>query len=714
MFVLNFEQGGEPSHMWCYLATGNYFDVLGMKPALGRFFHQADDLQPGASPYVVLSYATWQARFAGDTKTIGATVRINGHTYTVLGVAPRGFHGTEMFYWPELWIPMMMQPQVEGHSWLDERATWDTELLGRLKPGANRSQAMADLNRIAGDLARQHPLSDKGLRMRLAEPGFLGSGIRGAVAAFTGGVFLLAGLVLLVACSNLGGLMLARVTDRQRELAIRNSIGAGRLRIVSQLLTEAFVLAFLGGASGCLLAISACKLFSSWRAPVDFPVQLSVQVDWRVLAFAAAASLLTGLLFGLGPALRSVRTDLNPLLRGSSGVAIFKTRFALRDLLLVAQVAFCFVLVFGCLLSLRGLQSAITLPLGFDPRNAVTAAVDLSSAGYSKEQGLLFQQRAAESLRALPGVSSVAYANSLPLSLDQSTTSVERAGQSDKIGRQRSRAIYYDVSTGLVAGMRMRLLEGRDFNDHDTEHSPPVAIVNQAFARQVLGTNNPVGQTFRYTPGSMPVEVIGLVADGKYLSLTESPQPVVFRAMRQEYNPTTTFVLRSRDSSPALFAGIRQEIQKIDPRLPIYGAGTLESLLGFALFPMHAAAVALSAFGALALLLTVTGIYGLVDYSVARRTNEIGIRIAVGASAFELLRLMLARLLLVTAGLAFGVTLAWLAAPALSAIIYTTAPRDPALLSSVVLALLAAALVSCWKPVTRGLRVNAVSALRCD
>jgi len=631
--VMNFERGGEPSRMWCYLATGNYFDVLGVKPALGRFFHQADDVRPGASAYVVLSYESWQGRFGGDWSVAGKSVRINGRPYTVMGVTPQGFHGTETFYWPEVWIPMMMEPQVEvGNPWLDIRSTWNTMMLGRLRPGINRTQAAEDLNRIADDLARQYPREDKGLRLRLAELGFMGSNLRQPIEAFTGGVLLLASLVLLTACSNLAGLMLARLSDRQKELAIRVSIGASRLRIVGQLLTESLVLAILGGAAGCATAIAACKLLSGWHAPVDFPVLIVATPDWRLMAFAIAITIGTGLLFGLGPALRSARADVNPLMKGSSGVAIFRTRHrvALRDLLLVGQIAFCFVLVFGCILSLEGLQRAITLPLGFDPQNVATAAVDLGSAGYSEAQGMLFQQRLAERFRELPGITSAAYANSLPLSIDQSTTSVERADAEDKGGRrQEGHANYYEISPGLLETLRVPLLRGRDFNDHDNEHAPPVAIVNQTFARTVLGTDNPVGKLFRYGPQTPPIEVIGLVKDGKYVSLTEDSDPALFRCILQEYNPTSTFVVRSRSSAATVVSQLRKEIAALNPKLPVYGAGSLESMLGFAMFPMHAAAIALSAFGVLALVLTVTGIYGLVDYSVSRRTREFGIRMAV-------------------------------------------------------------------------------------
>ncbi len=718
MDPMGLETGGQSSRIWGYLASGNYFDVLGITPALGRFFHQQDDLKPGASPYAVLSYNAWRARFGGDPKVVGQTIRINGLRYNVLGVAPRGFHGTELFYWPEVWVPMMMEPQIEaGNAWLDERHTWDTWILGRLKPGISDAVATADLNRIANDLARRFPDSDQGLRLRLAEPGLVGSSMRGPVREFTIGVLILAGLVLLAACTNLAGLMLARATDRQREIAIRFSIGAGRGRVVRQLLTESVMLAFAGGAAGCALAVALCKLLSQWHAPIDFPVQFDVQPDWTVFLFAALVSIVTGILFGLFPALRLSRTDVNAVLKGDTGIAVFKNklRVSFRDMLVIGEIGLCFVIVFGSVLSLRGLQHAITMQIGFQPEGVVTTAFDLGLAGYSEAQGRAFQERVLEAVKAMPGVTSAAYGNSLPLSIDQSTTGVQASDQPVERGRNAHSANWYDISPGLLSTVGIPLLSGRDFTRHDDQHAPQVAIVNQTFARTIMRTDNPVGKTFRSAYGGPEVEVVGLVRDGKYQSLTESPRPALFRCSYQWYNPTTTLVIKSALPSGEVMEQVRKLIAAMDPHLPLYGTGSLKNMLGFALFPMHAAAVSLSAFGILAMLLAVTGIHGLVSYAVARRTREFGIRIAVGAQPSAVLSLVLGRLIsLVLAGLVIGAVLSFIAGPVLTNVIYEASPRDPTLFLSVIVLLALAAALSCWTPALRALRTNPVTALRYE
>jgi predicted permease len=717
---MSLERSGSAERIWGYLATGNYFDMLGVKPALGRFFHQQDDLRAGASPYAVLSYNSWQARFGGDPGIVGKSVRINGLSYSVLGIAPRDFHGTELFYWPEIWVPMMMQAQIErGNAWLENPYTWDTWILGRLKPGVTVSQAGADLNRIAGALAKRFPDADLGLSIRFSRPGLMGSALRGPVRLFVGGLLLLAGLVLLTACANLGGLLLARSADRGREMAVRLSIGAGRGSIVRQLLTEALLLALAGGLAGCAMAVFLCRVLSQWHAPMDFPVQFEVTPDWRVFVFAAAVSTVTGVFFGLGPALQMSRTELSGALKGDAGKTALRGRFrfAFRDLLVGTEIGLCFVLVFGAALSLRALQNALVMPLGFNPHGVTTAAFDLGLAGYNEEGGKALQERVLEAVKALPGVASAAYANSLPLSIDQSHTGVQAENAPAERGRRAKSANFYQISPGFLSTMSISLLSGRDFTRHDNVSAPRVAIVNRVFARQIMHTEEPVGKAFRHGPGANGplVRVIGLVEDGKYESLTEAPQPALFWPIAQQYNATTTLVVKSPRPAAEVLRQIRRAVASMDGRLPIYGAGSLANMLSFALFPMQAAAVTLGAFGILALVLAITGIHGFVAYAISRRTREIGVRIALGARPGAVLRFVLGRMAgLIAAGLAAGVVLSLAAGQALRSVIYGVSPGDPRLMALVLVALVSAAGLACWRPARRAVAIDPVNALRCE
>ena len=707
---LETDRGAE--RIWGYLATGNYFDVLGVKPALGRFFNQGDDLHPGASPYAVLSYGTWQARFAGDLAIVGKTIRINRLPYTVFGVAPPDFHGTELFYWPEVWVPMMMEPRIESQPWLEERSTWNTFVLGRLKPNVSPAQAEANLNSIAADLTRQFPNQNDGLHFNLTKPGMIGDVIRAPAKAFALGVLMLALLVLLAACTNLASMFTARATDRHRELAVRLAIGAGRGRLVRQVLTETLVLSVAGGGAGYLLASFLSTALSHWRAPMDFPLQLNVTVDWRVFLFALAGSMVAAGLSGSAPAWRASRIDPNAALRGVS--TTWRTRLALRDLLVVVQVALCFVLVSASFLSLRGLQQALRMNLGFRPQRVSTAAFELSLAGYSEQRGRAFQRQALEAIQQLPGVESAAYSNSVPLSIDQSHTSVFPADKADLRPSDRIGVYYYQVSPEFFAALGTKLLTGREFTWHDDSKSPPVAIVNLAFAKRVLRNENAVGKRFPAYSGH-PVEVVGIVEDGKYESLTESPQPVVFWPILQSYNPTTTLEVRSSLPATQMVSEIRRTIAKLDPELPLYGVGGLEQMLGFAFLPTRAAAMALGAFGVLAIMLAATGIHGLVAYAVSRRTHEIGIRMAIGARPRQILRVILGQTaVLLFFGSVVGSALALAVGRVMASVVYETEPRDPQVMASVWLAIALLGLFASWSPARRATRVDPLVALRYE
>jgi macrolide transport system ATP-binding/permease protein len=699
--------------IWGYLATGNYFDILGVRPALGRCFNQNDDLRVGASPYAVLSYSAWQSRFGSDPAVVGKTIRLNRVPYSVIGVAPPGFHGTEVFYWPDVWVPMMMEPRIESNSWLDSRNTWNTWIIGRLKPNVSLSLAEADLNVVAAEMARQYPDINDGLQFKLAKPGLIGNMIGGPAKAFAFGVLMLAALVLLVACTNLAGMLAARAADRQREVAIRLAIGAGRGRVVRQVLTETLILSLLGGAAGYLLASYLSEALSRWRAPLDFPVQFSVNPDWRVFLFALAGAILAGVLFGSAPAWRASRTDPNTALRGASATW-GRSRLAFRDLLVVVQVALCFVLVSASFLSLRGLQQALKMNLGFQPEHVATAAFELNLAGYSEERGRAFQQQALQAIQKLPGVQSGSYSNSVPLSIDQSHTGVfpdkTDLRPSDCIG-----VTFYQVSPEFFATIGTKLLAGREFNWHDDANSRQVAIVNLAFAKRVLYTDNAVGKRFRSGITGPFAEVVGLVEDGKYGSLTESQQPAVFWSILQAYNSATTLEVKSSLPATQMIGEVRQAIARLDPQLPLYGVGSLTQMLGFAFFPTRAAAIALSAFGILAIMLAVTGIHGLLAYAVSRRTQEIGIRMAVGARPVQVLRLVLGRAAaLLVLGSLVGLTLALAVGKVISSIVYQTQPRDPFVMITAWIAIALLGLFASWAPARRAMRVDPLVALRHD
>lgn len=714
---MEMESASGATRIWGLLATGNYFDVLGLDPLMGRFFHQADDLHPGASPYAVLSYNAWRGRFGGDPAIVGKTVRINRLPYTVLGVAPADFHGTELWYWPDVWVPMMMEPQIENYSgtgWLENRSTWDTWILGRLKPGVTWAEAEANLNTIAGELAREYPDNDAGLQFKLAKPGLAGDMIGGPAKAFTLGVLILAALVLLAACANLASLLTARASDRAREIAIRLSIGAKRARVVRQVLTETLVLSLAGGAAGYALAFVVAEALTRFRAPMDIPVQFNVNPDWRVFVFAFAVSIATGVLFGCAPAWRTSKTDANAVLKGGASDGRLR-RLAFRDVLVVLQVALCFVLVAACLVSLRGLQQSLKMRLGFDPDGVSVVAYDLGLAGYSDEKGSAFQQRVLESVKRLPGVESAAYSNSVPLSIDQSTTDVVAGDNPAPRPSDSISAHYYEVSPGYFETLGTKLLAGRDFTWHDDDHSPRVAIVNAAFGRQVLHSQNPIGKQFRQGTKGALVEIIGVVEDGKYVSPTESQEPALFWPMLQNYNGTTTLEARSSIPAAVTVREMRRAVTRIDPQLPLYGTGSLEEMLGFAFFPLRAAAIALSAFGLLAIMLAVTGIHGLVSYAVARRVREIGIRMAIGARPSQVLRLVLGRIaVLLAIGSLIGLALALAAGQVLASIVYGATSSDPRILLAVLVTIALLGLLSSWAPTRRALRTDPMAALRYE
>jgi predicted permease len=708
---VNMSQNGNNAHVWGYEATGNYFDVLGVHPLLGRTLTPADDQKIGAHPVVVLSYNGWRTRFAGDPGIVGKPVKINGLAYTVLGVMPSGFFGTELIFRPEFWVPFAMEEQIEpGNAWINERNDWNIWTVGRLKPGVTRQQAESDLNTVAAQMGREFP-DLQGMRIYLTPPGLIGDTLRGGVIGFAAVLMGLAGLVLLIACTNLASLLLARASDRRREIALRLALGAGRWRLVRQLLSESFLLSLAGAAGGLLVAVWLVDALAAWRPPIDIPITMDFAIDRRVLAFTAAAGLLTTLLFGLAPALQAARTDLIPALKN----AAFNThlgRWHLREILVTSQIALSVVLLVGTVLVVRSLQRALTINLGFNPRNAVAVAADLGLAGYDETRGREFQLRLIEKVSALPGITSAAFANSLPLSLDQSSTSVFAEGKPVPRPGETAHAYYYMVGPGYFRAMETRLIAGRAFDQHDQKSTRSVAIVNQAFAARLFPNENALGRRFS-SGNSSGTEIVGIIEDGKYQSLSDSGKLALFWPAAQHFRATTTVVARSSLPSEQVVRMIQQAVHDLDPTLPFYQAGSLDDHLRVPLLPARLAASMLGAFGILAIVLAATGVYGVMAYAVSRRKREIGIRIAIGASRPQVMRLVLVRTSVL---LAVGTVLGTLAALAIgsqfSPILYGVSPRDPLTFALAALLMAAIAFTAAWLPARRATLIEPSSALR--
>ncbi|MHB1957714.1 MAG: ABC transporter permease [Acidobacteriaceae bacterium] len=709
---LETSSGAQP--VWGYEVSGNYFGMLGVQPYLGRFIQPADDRSPGASAYVVLSYNCWHNRFGGDKNIVGRTIHLNKAPYLVLGVAPKGFQGTERFFGAEVWVPVTNEKQIEGYDWLTTRGNHGLWAIGRLKPSVTPQQAQDNLNAIAKQLQKEYPATDGRLGFRLTRPGLLGDALDGPVHAFLFAVMLLAGMVLLAACANLGGLFAARTADRARELAIRVAIGAGRVRIFRQLLTESIVLSILGGVAGCAMAVGLLGALNRWQPTTAFPVQTSIQTDFRVYLFAFLVSLLTGVLFGSIPARQIWRTDPNQAIKSGSSAFSDRRSLALRDFLLAGQIAICCLLVTASLVAVRGLQHTLHANLGFNPHGVTTANFDLHMANYSDEDAARFQQRLLDAVSHLPGVTAAAYANTTPLSLDQSDTGIHSVDTAVLTSSNvKFDANFSQVSPGYFKTAETRLLAGRSFTAQDDRKAPPVAIVNRTFARKLFGTDHAVGKYFKGYSGGKPVEIVGVVEDGKYNTVTEDPTAAVFFPILQNLNTETVLLVRSQRDPRDMAASIHNAIRRLDPNLPIFSLGSWQDSLGIVLLPTYAATVALGVFGGLAILLAVTGIFGLASYTVSRRMRELGIRVALGASHRQILGAALRRpIVLLSAGSLVGLAGGIAASRLLASIVYQATPNDPLVLAGVVLTMALVGALATWIPARRVLSVDPTQVLR--
>ncbi len=706
--------GGENSRLWGYLVTGNYFRMLGVQAIRGRVLQPEDDVNRGGHPLAVISYNCWQRRFAGDPDIAGRRVKVNGLEYTIAGVAPQGFAGTELIFTPEIWVPLAMSRQIDGFDWLDNRREANGFVVGRLKPGVSMKSAESAINSIAAQLGKEHPDDDGGISIVLSPPGMAGTLLRGPITGFSAVLMVVAAIVLSIACVNLVSLLLARASDRRKETAIRLALGASRGQLIRQLLTESMVLAIGGGGAGILLAYWLTDLVNLWRPPIDVPVMPHVVMDTHVLLFAAAVSLITGLLFGLAPALQSTRASVAGAIKNEAPSERLR-RLNLRDVLVTSQVALSVVLLIGSILVVRSLQHALSLNLGFEPRQAAVLSYDLHMQGYDEASGRIFQRRLLDKVRSIPGIEAAGIVDSVPLTLNISLSSVLVEGKPEPRPSDVPLANTFVITPGYLEAMHTRLIAGRDLDQHDTKDAPRAVLVNEAFARQLLPGEDPIGKRFRHNDNEQWLQIAGVVEDGKYHSLGEEPSPTVFEGMEQNWRNHHTLVARSPLPEEETTRLLLRAVAELDPSLTVYEAGSLTSRLGLALFPAKLAAVVLASFGLLAVVLAATGVYGIVAYAVARRTREIGIRMALGAAPSQVLRVVLRRMgALLAVGTAVGFAMAFATGKFFGQILYGISPHDPLTYACAVALMAAVAFVACWVPARRAVHVDPLTALRSE
>ena len=704
---------GNPKVVWPYLVSGNYFDALGIQPYAGRFIHASEEHGKNSMPEVVLSYALWSSEFNADRAVVGRTVQINKHPFTVVGIAPPDFRGTELFFAPDLWAPIVNAPQIADWSFLEERGNHNAWVIGHLKPGVTPAAAASDLNTLAASLAKTYPKEDDGLKFSLSRPGLAGNTLARPTRAFMAGLMLLAALILLAACANLGSLFTARTADRAREIAVRMALGSRRQLIIRQLLTEAGLVSIAGGILGMIGAVVILRMLSSWRPIPDIPINVPVNPDARTYALAIALALLSGLFFGMVPVRQVLRSDPWQTIRSGSASGGRLNRFTLRDALLGLQIAICAVLVTASLVAVRGLAHSLESNYGIQPKDVMLVKTDLQMAGYDGDQRLLMQKRMLDAAAAIPGVTAAGYSDRLPLSIGGGDSDVYTDATTDyRPTNAAADAQNFQVSPDYFRAAGTALVSGRVFTVHDDDKAPTVAIVNREFARKVFGSvDKAVGGHFKFWGGKR-AEVVGIVEDGKYQTLTEDPKPAMFFSYLQQRSSETWIVVRAQRGSQEIASALQRSMRKLDPALPLE-IRTWDSELDSALFAARVATVSLGVLGLLGAMLAITGIFGMASYTVSKRLREFGIRIALGANQRKVLGAALGRAFrLLAIGSLAGILLGVLATRVLSFIVYQATPKDPVILAGVVLTMLLVGIVAALIPARRALAVDPMILLR--
>jgi predicted permease len=708
---------GKPERAWAVLTSANYFDVLGVRPMLGRTFLPGEDAKPNGAPVAVISYQLWQTHFAGDPKAVGLTVEINQHRYTIVGVTPPTFQGSQTGLRSDLWVPISMQEQILPQQDLlhDHHYFWLFEM-GRLKPGVSPDQARAEMTQRIQREARNYPQEHKGHDTVTVSPLWRAPfSLNALFSLLLPMLMAIAGVVLLLACANVANLMLVRSVSRRREIAIRMSLGATRWRLVRQLLAESLVLSFAGGAVAMLLTLWTSGSMMRLMPTVDFPVLLNVQADRTVLIATAAISLLTGIVFGTLPAWRASGEAPGTVLKDESGSSSGTRGMGrLASGLVVAQISLSLLLLVCAGLFIRSFLSAQQIDPGFNPRSVFLASLDLFSAGYTEETGIAFDHQLMTKIAALPGVQSVALTSRVPLGLGGGSTSVKPQGYVEQANESMEVQVGI-VSPNFLKTMQIPLLSGREFTDQDTKKTQRVAVVNQDFVDRYWPHQQAIGKQVKSDLTNEFFTVVGVTRNFKVNTLNEAPTPLIYLPIYQVYRPGLMITARTSGDPLSYASSVKRAVQELNAELMIYDPTTLEIREQLASFVQRLAGTFVGAFGVLALVLAAVGIYGVTSYTTRQRTHEIGIRMALGAARNDILKLVLGQgLRLTLIGVGLGLALSFALTRFLSSQLLGVTSTDLVTFAGVAFLLCAVAMVACYIPARRAIHVDPLIALRYE
>ncbi len=708
---------GDAHRIFVEVVTANYFETLGLHPFMGRFFLPNEDTTPGVAPVAVLGYAAWQSRFGGASDIVGRTIKLNNAPFTIIGIGPKGFKGLYAVFGPDVWVPSMMAEQIlpaEQRNALSDRALPFFTGVGRLRPGLTLTQARAEMNIIAGALEREYPDADQGQGVMLRPLIEAAYGPERQGVQF-GGALLMAivGLVLLIACSNVANLLLSRATVRRQEIAVRMALGAGRSRLMRQVLTESVLLGLLGGVLGFLFGYGGCQFLWSLR-PAEYAQNLAdLRINPSVFGFAFAVSVVTGLIFGIVPALRSSRTSVSEVLKEEArSVGRSRRRISLANTLLAGQVAVSLVLLVVAALFLRSIQREYTIDPGFETKHLALFMLSPGQAGYDRVRTEQFYKQVRDRLGAVPGIWSVSWASNLPL-WGRKEVGLVIEGQEQRKKSEVLSAVVNTVDLAYFSTLGIPFVEGRDFTQEDRDISTPIAIINDTLAAKYWPRENAVGKRLQLPRGKEFLQIVGVVKTTNYQTLGEPPQPCVYIPLRQNYSDAMILYVRTERDPSMILAAIQGQIRSLDPALPMEDIRTGTKVIDQALWGSKIGVGLLGVFGLLALGLASVGLYGIMAYSVNQRRREIGVRMALGANQGDVSLFILRQgMSVVFSGVALGACLAFLLGRALSGFLYGVSATDPLSLGGASLVLLVVAFIACYLPARSASRVDPLIALQ--